>query len=239
MINLELLRTTSPSEIFPSNPAACLKLLIHSPLRLLTMSADTRPISPGRFAAALKELSVNMLHLKVLEIRNSIAHLQYSNDQLEPFAKGSATAIGDSNAGPDQDCIDAIRENEQVIDRMIERIALVRAEVEERGVSWTEFMSKEEVESQQQQQQQQNGEPEAQPAVNGQANASTSPPRHSAWSDGTFQTGTISNGQVHLDQTPGQPSGGSLSDEELRRALEARMRDLSNDDDDADGGMHL
>ena len=56
------------------------------------MSADTRPISPARFAAALKDLSVGMLHLKVLEIRNSIAHLQYSNDQLRPFADGSATA---------------------------------------------------------------------------------------------------------------------------------------------------
>ncbi|KAI9171369.1 hypothetical protein HJFPF1_00851 [Paramyrothecium foliicola] len=207
------------------------------------MSADTTPISPGRFAAAaLKELSVNMLHLKVLEIRNSIAHLQYSNDQLKPFAEGSATAISDaadgSNAGPDQDCIDAIRENEQVIDRMIERIALVRAEVEERGVSWTEFMSKEEVEAQQQQQQEGAEASEAAPAVNGDT-ADSVASRHTAWSDGTFQTGTIRNGQVQLDQTPGQPNGGSLSDEELRRALEERMRNLGDDNDEQDGGMHL
>ena len=109
------------------------------------MSADTQPISPARFAAALKDLSISMLHLKVLEIRNSIAHLQYSNDQLRPFAQGSATAVSPpstESAEPDQDCVDAIRENEQVIDRMTERLAIIRIEVEdERGVSWTEFMS--------------------------------------------------------------------------------------------------
>ncbi|KAJ4163497.1 hypothetical protein LMH87_005220 [Akanthomyces muscarius] len=119
-------------------------------------SADTTPISPARFAAALKDLSVAMLHLKVLEIRNSIAHLQYSNDQLRPFADGTATAASSGAAAaaaaaspgePDQDCVDAIRENEQVVERMAERIALVRLEVEERGVSWDEFTSKEETEA--------------------------------------------------------------------------------------------
>lgn len=202
------------------------------------MSADTQPISPARFAAALKDLSISMLHLKVLEIRNSIAHLQYSNDQLRPFAEGSATAVSPdspSNAAaaaePDQDCVDAIRENEQVIERMTERLAIVRIEVEdERGVSWTEFMSTEELEAQQEKSRSAAAGAAETPAVNGDSEP------HGAWSDGTFQTGTIRNGEVHLDQQPGRPNGGTLNDEELRRAMEERMRDLG---DDEEGGMHL
>lgn len=221
-------------------------------------SADTTPIAPARFAAALKDLSVAMLHLKVLEIRNSIAHLQYSNDQLRPFADGSATASDGSTAAgePDQDCVDAIRENEHVVERMAERIALVRIEVEERGVSWDEFASKEGTDAavararEERQRQvaaaaQQRGEEEEVvedvTGVAGQVNGATSP-----WTDGTFQTGTIRNGEVHMDAQPaartnGAAAGGSLSDEQLRAAVEERMRQLTTDDDDRDedGGMHL
>ncbi|EFY90254.1 hypothetical protein MAC_03769 [Metarhizium acridum CQMa 102] len=208
------------------------------------MSADTRPISPGRFATALKDLSVPMLHLKVLEIRNSIAHLQYSNDQLKPFAEGSATALGDEAAqGLDQDCVDAIRENEVVIERMAERIALIRAEVEERGVSWAEFQSKDEVEAAVDK-----AKSEAQ--VNGHGHGhGQGRGTHSAWTDGTFQTGTIRDGHIHMDSQPrptagsGDNSGGRLNDEELRQAIEERLRDLGNDGDGDgggdDGGMHL
>ncbi|ENH61084.1 hypothetical protein FOC1_g10015890 [Fusarium oxysporum f. sp. cubense race 1] len=175
-------------------------------------SADTTPIAPARFAAALKDLSVGMLHLKVLEIRNSIAHLQYSNDQLKPFAEGTETTPSGEASGPDQDCIDAIRENEQVIDRMAE--------------NRDETTSK-------------NDEDAA--AVNGDTQDSTAASdnenRHNAWNDGTFQTGTIRNGEVQVDRQAGRPEGGSLSDEQLRRALEERMRDLGTDDDE--GGMHL
>ncbi|KAH7256884.1 hypothetical protein BKA59DRAFT_92053 [Fusarium tricinctum] len=195
-------------------------------------SADTTPIAPARFAAALKDLSIGMLHLKVLEIRNSIAHLQYSNDQLKPFAEGTETTPSGDASEPDQDCIDAIRENEGVIDRMAERIAIIRAEVEERGLSWTEFQNRDETTSK-------NDEDAA--AVNGDAQPSATAPgnesRHDAWSDGTFQTGTIRNGEVQVDREAGRPEGGSLNDEQLRRALEERMRDLGTDDDE--GGMHL
>ncbi|KAF4976277.1 hypothetical protein FZEAL_7028 [Fusarium zealandicum] len=209
----------------------------------MSTSADTHPIAPARFAAALKDLSVGMLHLKVLEIRNSIAHLQYSNDQLRPFAEGTETALSDSTgaAEPDQDCVDAIRENEAVIDRMAERIALVRVEIEDRGLSWTEFQSRDEAASQ--------GEDgtKADAGINGETQpssasaAATAPATetpHEAWSDGTFQTGTIRNGEMQLDQQVSRPQGGRLSDEELRRALEERMRNLGTDDDD-EGGMHL
>ncbi|KYK57744.1 hypothetical protein DCS_04757 [Drechmeria coniospora] len=203
-------------------------------------SADTQPISAPRFAAALKDLSVGMLHLKVLEIRNSIAHLQYSNDQLRPFANGSETAIptdgtAASPASPDQDCIDAIEENEQVIDRMAERIALIRAEVEDRGIAWTEFQSKDEADSKQ------DGARRPDDA-NGDADPTREPQhqQHSAWTDGTFQTGSIRDGQVHLNNLSGHPvaSGGSLSDEQLRRAVHDQIQQLANDDGQ-DGGMHL
>lgn len=203
------------------------------------MSADTAPISSSRFSTALKELSVEVLQLKVLEIRNSIAHLQYSNDQLKPFAEGNAVATDSSQTSPsepDQDCIDAIRENEQVIDRMAERIALIRVEVEERGVSWNEFQSKEEVEERQNAER---ARDESASRVNGHDSV---PEQHSAWTDGTFQTGTVTNGQLNFNAPQGQAQGGSLNDEQLRRALEERMRDLNHDDEspgDQDGGMHL
>ncbi|KIL94992.1 hypothetical protein FAVG1_01923 [Fusarium avenaceum] len=196
-------------------------------------SADTTPIAPARFAAALKDLSIGMLHLKVLEIRNSIAHLQYSNDQLKPFAEGTETTPSGGASEPDQDCIDAIRENEGVIDRMAERIAIIRAEVEERGLSWTEFQNRDETTSK--------NDEDAAAAINGDAQPSATAPgtesRHDAWSDGTFQTGTIRNGEMQVDREAGRPEGGSLNDEQLRRALEERMRDLGTDDDE--GGMHL
>lgn len=226
------------------------------------MSADTRPIAAGQFAAALKDLSVGMLHLKVLEIRNSIAHLQYSNDQLRPFAEGISTPVTTSTdpasattpaaSGPDQDCVEAIAENEQVIERMAERIALVRAEVEERGLSWTEFESTapgpDEAKHDGEDAGAAHREPLQQPVMNGETAGEGT--RLSAWTDGTFQTGTIRNGQVHMDSVPGQSSfessrpggqsGGSLSDEQLRRAMEERPRGLGPDeDDDAEQGMHL
>lgn len=206
-------------------------IVLHNrpPKRIATMSsADTTPISPARFASALKSLSVEMLHLKVLEIRNSIAHLQYSNDQLKPFAEPSP----DSATEPDADCVEAIKENEGVIDRMAERIALIRLEVEERGVSWTEFQSKDEVDAQRTE----GGE------TNGETGANGTGQQSDPWTDGTFQTGTIRNGEITMDETPRRPGGaqgGSLNDEELRRAMEERMRNLGTDDDDANGGMHL
>lgn len=203
----------------------------------MSSSADTTPISPARFASALKSLSIEMLHLKVLEIRNSIAHLQYSNDQLKPFAE---PAEG-SGQEPDADCAEAIRENEVVVDRMAERIALVRLEVEERGVSWTEFQSTEEVDAQKVEEKEGTNGGDAR-AVNG-SGSGTGQAQSDPWTDGTFQTGTIRNGEITMDAQPRRPEGsqgGSLNDEELRRAMEERLRNLgSGDGDDADGGMHL
>lgn len=268
------------------------------------MSSETIPISNLRFAAALKDLSLASLHLKTLEIRNSLAHLAYSNAQLRPFAEGlqptldtaaSATtttsSIDDNNTRfePDPDCVEAIRENEAVMLRMHERIALVRAEVEGRGVSWREFEVPEDV-------------PETEPGViatataeetrggsgsgslpltngmnghvDGQENTTATPAQERSsttttsggnpWTDGTFQTGVIRNGQIHMDNAvPRSASGygdgttsatetttaaasssstttntgGRLTDEDLRRLLEQRLGE--DEDDEADGGLHL
>ena len=199
------------------------------------MSSEALPINPARFANALKDLPLETLHFKGAEIRNSIAHLDYSNEQLKPFADGTDPSC---NGTSDHDCADAIRENEIVIARMQERIALLRAEVEGRGSSWLEFVSKEELE---------NGEGAA------GGDEGTGEERSSAWSDGTFQTGRIVNGDVVVDaQANGvingtettssggtaaaNGTGGRMDDESLRRAMEERMRDMGEDDED---GMHL
>ncbi|PVH87380.1 hypothetical protein DL98DRAFT_510237 [Cadophora sp. DSE1049] len=214
------------------------------------MSSEALPISPTRFASALKDLPISTLHLKAMELRNSIAHLDYSNEQLRPFADGTEAS---TNGVPDPDCVDAIRENEVVIRRQMERIELLKREVEGRGASWTEFQSKEESELEGPEAGTGNeglvygtvGEGEGETAAAGESGGE----RSSAWTDGTFQTGRIVNGEVRMDgasqtQVNGSvngassTAGGRLDDEALRRAMEERMRALAEEGDD-DQGMHL
>ncbi|APA14800.1 hypothetical protein SS1G_06823 [Sclerotinia sclerotiorum 1980 UF-70] len=217
------------------------------------MSADALPISPGAFAEALKDLPMSTLHLKAAELRNSIAHLDYSNEQLKPFAEGRAPECVDGKV--DEDCVDAIRENEVVITRMETRISLLRTEIESRGGVWGEYEAGAE------------SKPEADiatpaPATNGTAPAGEES-RSNPWADGTFTTGRIVGGEVVMDPTPaaataptnGQSrsngvsstngttttttnTGGTLDDETLRRAMELRMRADAGADED-DEGMHL
>jgi hypothetical protein len=200
------------------------------------MSNEATPISPARFTAALKDLPLSTLHLKAMEIRNSIAHLDYSNEQLKPFADGTEPS---ANGRPDQDCIDAIKENEIVVARMQERIALLKAEVEGRGSSWLEFQSAEELQEGDARLVNGTGESDGDMEMEGQE-------RSDAWRDGTFQTGRIVNGEVRMDGDSGvngatngtDNTGGRLDDEALRRAMEERMRALANEGDDEEG-MHL
>ena len=106
--------------------ALFLKALIFA-CNISPMSSTATPISAQRFAQAIKELPFANLVFKESEIRNSIAHLLSSNQDLQPSAdKG------------DSDCADAIQENLVVIQRMEKRIVLLKAEVEERGFKWTE-----------------------------------------------------------------------------------------------------
>ncbi|KAF2717562.1 hypothetical protein K431DRAFT_232836 [Polychaeton citri CBS 116435] len=114
------------------------------------MSADSQPINPERFRAALQDLPLDSLHAKVAELRNNIGHLRSSNEQMLPFAEAG-----------DQDCKDAMFENLSVIGRMNERIAILREEVEHRGMRWSE--SEEEQALAAQRQTRVNGEAAAQP----------------------------------------------------------------------------
>ncbi|KAI0387425.1 hypothetical protein F5Y04DRAFT_4343 [Hypomontagnella monticulosa] len=190
------------------------------------MSSEAQPINPARFAEALKDLPAESLALKVLELRNSIAHLDYSNAELKPYAEGRAPTLDQQGETiqPDQDCIDAIAENEGVIARMQERIELIRSEVEGRGLSWREFQGKPDDEEASAATNNNNAEAGNPPpnGVNGQGPSEEA--LHPAWRDGTFQTGTISQ----------------LGDEEreLLRQLQSRMP-REDDEEDPEGGMHL
>lgn len=224
-------------------------------------SAASLPITPARFAAALGDLPLGSLHLKALELRNSLAHLAYSNAQLRPFAEGTAATLDSSSsnnnnstggegeelqpqqARPDPDCVDAIRENELVMARMRERLLLLRAEVERRGLSWREFEggATTRVEGGGEEEEDNNnnnnddeaqgaagpgssgGSPaDAPPLTNGTGSGARGGSRGEAggplasastaagsnpWTDGTFQTGVIRNGEVRMDEVPGQSLG--------------------------------
>ncbi|KAI4164647.1 MAG: hypothetical protein LQ342_001621 [Letrouitia transgressa] len=91
------------------------------------MSAASAPITLHRFAEAIADLPLGNLHAKAAELRNSITHLESSNEQLRQYA-----------AEGDRDCADAVRENQEVIQSMGRRIEYLRREVETRGFRWEE-----------------------------------------------------------------------------------------------------
>lgn len=92
------------------------------------MSSNSHPINPTAFASALTSLPLGSLYTKGAEIQNSISHLQRSNLELEQYIQEAP--------GGDNDCEEAVKENEVVIERMRERIDLLKVEVEGRGQSW-------------------------------------------------------------------------------------------------------
>jgi len=132
---------------------------------------------------------------------------------------------------------------------MQERIVLLRAEVEGRGSSWLEFQTAEEL----------RGKFDGEALVNGtgegHADDGRDGERTNPWTDGTFQTGRIVNGEVRMDgvngvngsansnsnettDTGANGSAGRLDDEALKRAMDERMRALATEEDEEDG-MHL
>ncbi|KAH8693040.1 hypothetical protein BGW36DRAFT_430780 [Talaromyces proteolyticus] len=99
------------------------------------MSAEAQPITPAVFAEAIKSLPLSSLYAKVSELRNSIAHLTRSNEELRLYVR-------DSEDGPDspdnKELENYIVENERVMQSMAERIGLLKVEVEDRGQQWIE-----------------------------------------------------------------------------------------------------
>ena len=162
------------------------------------MSANAIPISPARFAAALPDLSLGSIHNKAAELRNSIAHLVNSNSQLQSFADQG-----------DADCAEAMRENIEVIERMKERIRMLKVEVERRGSSWHGGEGKvgeEELGV--------NGDVVTVNGVSGEAVA--------------VQDQDVSANRAG-DVTA--ITGGSIGDEELARRMGERMQEQIDDDD--------
>ena len=182
------------------------------------MSNEARPISPSRFASALADLPLANLYSKAFEIRNSIAHLQRSNEELQAYS--------DSQPGGDEDCLDAVRENEMVIARMRERVGLVKREVENRGGRWHEA----EIEVDDMDPEHTKGGGLGTELANGVANGNQG-------GHGDAGQGNDSGHPAHLDRADNineQYAGGTLNDEELRRRMLERMGQ-----DDDDDGMHL
>ena len=180
------------------------------------MSHEARPISPARFASALEDLPLANLYSKALEIRNSIAHLQRSNGELQEYS--------DSQPSGDADCLEAVRENEIVIERMKERVELVKKEVERRGGRWHEA----DVEVDRL-----NGKSDSGVVENGYINGGLDEDQ-GAEQDMVqgHQHGQTGDSQ-RADNGGQRLVGGRLDDEELRRQMLDRMGE------DGDEGMHL
>ena len=155
------------------------------------MSSSAAPIPPHRFAEAITALPLSNLHIKAAELRNSIAHLELSNHQLQSFAEGG-----------DQDCMDAIRENQEVISRMVGRIDMLKAEVEGRGFRWAEN----------------EGKPDDSAVESGRLN-------------GGNRAHLAGNGATAQQTENAVLRGGSLNDEELARRLSERLRETGDEDD--------
>lgn len=97
----------------------------------MTDQQDT--ITASIFADAIKELPLSAIYIKVSELRNSIAHLHRSNDEMKAFITESC-----ENDEDKRELETYISENEGVHVSMLERIALLKAEVEGRGQQWIE-----------------------------------------------------------------------------------------------------
>lgn len=168
------------------------------------MSSSSTPIHPHRFAEAIKDLPLSNLHLKAAEIRNSIEHLHSSNQQLQSFA-----------AQGDHDCTEAIRENVEVMERMEERLIMLKVEVERRGYSWSD---------------------EEPRSVNGAVNGDmTVDVNGNEEAERRRTHRNTSRGAIDGSEST-TPHDGGLGDDELRRLRE--QLDEVGDDRDGDG-LHL
>lgn len=181
------------------------------------MSSEARPIDPLRFAEALETLPLDALHAKAAELQNSMEQLRSSNEQMVPFADEG-----------DQDCKDAMYENLGVITRMHNRVELIKAEVEKRGMPWpSEERERGAVDVQRLREFGLEGENGEQIIVGRPESDAPTP-----LVNGT--TGAVVNGSAGGEESSARAQqSGRLTDEELRRQLEAQM---GMDDEE---GVHL
>lgn len=110
-------------------------------IKKTNMSSETRPISPNSFAKAIEDLPLENIYSKAYEINNSVAQLEKSNKLLQEHSdsiKNDETLDADKRAIGDVDCLEAIRDNEVVIERQHARVRLLKTEVERRGQLWHE-----------------------------------------------------------------------------------------------------
>ncbi|KAB8075025.1 hypothetical protein BDV29DRAFT_172570 [Aspergillus leporis] len=97
------------------------------------MPAETLPITFAAFAEAVKELPLSSVYAKASELRNSIAHLRRSNEELKAFVDGSCDTESEK-----RELENYIAENDGVMVSMQERIVLLKSEIESRGQQWVE-----------------------------------------------------------------------------------------------------
>ncbi|KAJ5684771.1 uncharacterized protein N7477_001116 [Penicillium maclennaniae] len=97
------------------------------------MSSESLPINPAAFAEAIKELPLSAVHSKLLELRNSIAHLHRSNAEMRLFL-----AESEETEEEKKELQSYVEENEGVVVSMSERVELIKTELENRGKPWIE-----------------------------------------------------------------------------------------------------
>ncbi|KAJ5527860.1 hypothetical protein N7513_012019 [Penicillium frequentans] len=97
------------------------------------MSVQTQAINPEDFAEAIADLPLSAVYSKVSELRNSIAHLHRSNEELRLFLAESKDSEEEK-----KEIEGYVLENEGVVTSMNERISLLKVEVERRGQTWIE-----------------------------------------------------------------------------------------------------
>ena len=200
------------------------------------MSSAAQPISSAAFSAALEGLPAETLYTKAAEIRNSVAHLERSNAQLQHYSDSIAhdpSIPADVRGAGDQECLDAIRENTVVIDRQKARIALLEAEVERRGGRWHDAGAG----GQGSEGANRNGARDATGDDEGRGEEDDDDDDDDGATPDLTRASTINTQTSSGGSAAAGRQGPRLTDEELRRRLAERMgEDGEGEDDD---GMHL
>lgn len=163
---------------------------------------------------------------------------------MQAFAEGTALGLTE----PDKDCIAAIEENEVVIKRIMERLALLKAEIEGRGNAWLDGRLEDERLANGHLTEEERRAVQDEPIlVEEEGDRDGMEDRSEAWRDGTFTTGRIVNGEVVTDENmqrgdveegmsrsngPAVDAGGHGR----RRQVEERTEGGEEEDDE---GIHL